>query len=158
AYEKGKHTLQPFLEKDKHPEIYLAAAHLSTSNEALLDCINKALSATHMAPGHLKSDNSLIPYDCLSSDLSHALQGDNALTVTVIVPVYNGASVIGTALESLLHQTWQAMEIIVVDDGSTDDTVQIVNSFMAADDRIHLLHTPENSGPYIARNIALEQA
>lgn len=158
AYEKGMHTLQPFLEKDTHPDIYLAAANLSTSNEARLDWINKALSATHMAPVHLKSDKSLIPYDCLACDLSQAPQGENAPTVTVIVPVYNGASVIGTALESLLHQTWQALEIIVVDDGSTDDTVQVVNRFMAVDDRIRLLHTPENSGPYIARNIALEQA
>lgn len=159
-HKKGMHTLQSFLESDTHPDIYLAAANLSTSHKERIEWINQALARTNMAPVHLQTDKSLIPYDCLACDKSSLPDVDNQShpNVTVIVPVYNGASVIATALESLLSQTWEQLEIMVVDDCSTDNTAQVVGKFMAADDRITLLHTPENSGPYIARNIALEQA
>src|SRR5699024_8508842 len=67
-------------------------------------------------------------------------------------------SVIETALESLVKQSWTNLEIIVVDDCSTDNTVQTVEKYMKNHDSIRLLQTSENSGPYIARNIALERA
>lgn len=49
--------------------------------------------------------------------------------VSVIMPVYNGASTIVLALKSLIAQTYQYWECIVVNDGSTDNTVEIVKSF-----------------------------
>jgi len=56
-------------------------------------------------------------------------------TVSVIVPTYNRAHLLGRALQSILNQTYRDFEVIVVDDGSTDKTEEIVGSFSALDIR-----------------------
>lgn len=73
--------------------------------------------------------------------------------VSVIMPVYNGASTIALALKSLIAQTYQYWECIVVNDGSTDNTVEIVKSF--DDVRIKLYDLGKNYGRGFARNEAL---
>lgn len=78
--------------------------------------------------------------------------------VSVIVPAYNSESTIGTALSSLLGQTWQNIEIIVVDDCSTDATAKVVKEYQDKDSRVKLISCKENNGPYVARNLALQQA
>jgi GT2 family glycosyltransferase len=75
-------------------------------------------------------------------------------TISVIIPNYNRASLIGETLENLLRQTHPPDELIVVDDGSTDDSVSIIKGF---GDRVKLLCQP-NSGPGVARNLALEHS
>jgi len=75
-------------------------------------------------------------------------------TVSVIVPAYNRAALIGETLECLLRQTLPPHELFVVDDGSTDDTVSTVRHF---GDRITLIQQP-NAGPGAARNTALARA
>lgn len=75
--------------------------------------------------------------------------------VSVIVPAYNAEDTIAVALSSLLKQTWKKIEVIVVDDCSTDRTVEVVRRFCARDERVKLMSTGANSGPYVARNIAL---
>jgi glycosyltransferase involved in cell wall biosynthesis len=76
-----------------------------------------------------------------------------ALTVSVIIPVYNGARFISAALDSVLAQDVSSMEIIVVDDGSTDETVNIVHRYPQA-----TLLQQENQGPAAARNRGVERA
>lgn len=75
-----------------------------------------------------------------------------ALGVSVIIPTYNRAMVIGEAIESVLAQTVPAAEIIVVDDGSTDDTAHRLQPYA---DRLTLLHQ-ENKGAAAARNRGIE--
>ncbi len=70
------------------------------------------------------------------------------VAVSVIIPVFNGATVVGGALESVFAQTYRDFEVIVVDDGSTDDTRAAVAAF---GDRLRLL-TQANWGPSAARN------
>lgn len=71
-----------------------------------------------------------------------------APTISVVIPVYNGAGTIARAIESVLAQTYQAHELIVVDDGSTDDTAAVVADFGA---RVRYIRQP-NSGVSAARN------
>lgn len=77
------------------------------------------------------------------------------IDVTVVIPVYNGEKTIKRCLESVLCQTISNIEIIVVNDGSTDKTEGVVKSFN--DTRIKLI-TTENRGQGFARNIGIQAA
>jgi len=78
-------------------------------------------------------------------------------TVSVIMPTYNRAHLLGRAIQSVLDQTYQHFEIIVVDDGSTDNTEEVVKSF--GDERIRYIRLRENSGTSAApRNTAIRAA
>ena len=75
-------------------------------------------------------------------------------TVSVIIPVFNTADYLAQALESVLNQTLQDLEIIAVDDGSTDGSPEVLKSF---GDKIRIITQP-NSGQGAARNRAFAQA
>jgi glycosyltransferase involved in cell wall biosynthesis len=76
-------------------------------------------------------------------------------TVSVVIPTYNNASVVKEAIQSVLEQTLSDYEIIVVDDGSTDNTREVVSSF--SDKRIRYVYQ-ENHGRSSARNHAISIA
>lgn len=75
--------------------------------------------------------------------------------VSVIIPAYNAERFLGDTLRSVLEQTYQDFEIIVVDDGSTDGTQAVVTAVV--DERVHYIHQ-ENRGPAAARNAGLRLA
>lgn len=77
--------------------------------------------------------------------------------VSVIIPVYNVSRYLTQCLESVIHQTYEKIEIIVVDDGSTDKSGIICDEYALDDDRIIVLHT-ENKGLASARNTGLKHA
>lgn len=76
--------------------------------------------------------------------------------VSVILPTYNRAHLVGRAINSVLNQTYQDFEIIVVDDGSTDDTKEVINSF--TDTRIRYIKHQQNKGGSAARNTGIKLA
>lgn len=76
--------------------------------------------------------------------------------VSVVIPTYNRANLISRSIMSVLSQTYQDFEIIVVDDASTDGTKDVVKSF--ADSRIRYLRNKKNRGPSIARNIGIHKS
>ncbi len=70
--------------------------------------------------------------------------------VTIVFPTFNGSTYIRQAIESCLNQTYRHIELIVIDDGSTDNTVEIINSFQ--DDRLRLIRFEKNRGHIAALN------
>ena len=76
--------------------------------------------------------------------------------VSVIMPNYNGAEFIGDAIDSVLSQTYENFELIVVDDHSDDGSAEIVLSY--GDDRIRLLRNEDNRGAAQTRNKGIEAA
>lgn len=76
--------------------------------------------------------------------------------VSIIMPSYNTAKYISDSINSIIKQTYSNWELIVVDDCSTDDSVEIIKSFN--DNRIKLLLNEKNSGAAISRNKALKEA
>jgi glycosyltransferase involved in cell wall biosynthesis len=77
--------------------------------------------------------------------------------ITVVIPAYNAQLTIGSTLESVLRQTHRAMEVIVVDDGSTDRTREIVASYCRSDSRLRVLEQA-NAGVAAARNTGIAAA
>lgn len=76
--------------------------------------------------------------------------------VSVVIPTYNRASTISRAIDSVLNQSYGNLELIIVDDGSIDGTVDIVKAY--SDPRVKLIELLENSGPSVARNCGVEAA
>src|SRR5690606_28917246 len=76
--------------------------------------------------------------------------------VTVFMPVYNSEQYIREALESILNQTYQNLDILLVDDGSTDRSVEIIKSYQ--DTRIRLIQNEKNMGIPYTRNVGLKEA
>lgn len=78
--------------------------------------------------------------------------------VSIILPTYNRAYCIRRAVDSVLCQTWSKWELIVVDDGSSDGTEEIIAAYAAADSRIRYHRQPNNRGVSAARNEGIRLA
>lgn len=78
--------------------------------------------------------------------------------VSVLMAVYNAERYLRKSLESLLAQTVADIQVICVDDASTDGSWKLLQSYAAKDSRIEVFHETENRGQAVARNIALRQA
>ena len=76
--------------------------------------------------------------------------------ISVVLPAYNRADSIQAAAESVLHQSWQDFELLIVDDCSTDGTAETIKRL--TDPRVHCLSTPHNMGPSGARNVGIKAA
>ncbi|MBU3179829.1 glycosyltransferase family 2 protein [Clostridium psychrophilum] len=77
--------------------------------------------------------------------------------ISIIVPVYNGAKYINQCIEMVINQTFKDFELIIVDDGSTDNTKKMCNEYEKKDKRIKLI-TKKNGGTWAARNIGIDVA
>ena len=78
------------------------------------------------------------------------------MLVSVIIPVFNVASYLNEALESVIKQSYKNLEIIIIDDGSTDDSGQICDEYAKKDERFHIIHQ-RNCGLSAARNVGLDK-
>ncbi len=88
---------------------------------------------------------------------STELQIDDEPLVTVVIPAYNAESTLAECLESVVGQRYRNLEIIVIDDHSTDATTNIAQEYVEKDGRIHVLRK-NNAGPGAARNDGLRLA
>ena len=77
---------------------------------------------------------------------------------SVIIPAYNVSDIIGRAIRSAAAQTFAPLEILIIDDCSTDKTVEVVKALGRDIPALRLLSTPANSGPAAARNVGLRAA
>lgn len=77
--------------------------------------------------------------------------------VSIVVPIYNAAQYLNRCIASVVSQTYQNLEIILVDDGSADESGKICDAFALKDTRIVVIHQG-NRGVSVARNVGVEQA
>lgn len=115
---------------------------------------NQGLCKVRLLRGQASLMDSLVPE---STPRGSGRSARRAL-VTVIMPCYNVESVIETSMCSILDQTWWNLEIIAIDDCSDDETYSKLLDLSRLDARIKVMKTKKNSGPYVARNIALSSA
>lgn len=80
------------------------------------------------------------------------------MLVTIIMPVYNSEKYLEKSLSSVLNQTYQDFELIVINDGSSDGSLSIIQSFKKIDKRIKLYDLDRNRGISFARNIGIKNS
>ena len=79
-------------------------------------------------------------------------------TISVIVPIYNAEKYLAKCIESLIHQSHTALQIILINDGSTDQSWTIAEQYAQQDSRIQVYAHPTNQGQSAARNLGLLHA
>ena len=77
--------------------------------------------------------------------------------ISIIIPAYNTEKFISRCVNCFIEQTYSNIEIILVDDGSTDETAKLCDQFQNKDSRIVVIHK-ENGGPSDARNVGIDNA
>lgn len=120
-----------------------------------LEAINAVFRRFGLAPVGKRDPAAPLSLDNLRGE--GAQVGEGSL-VTVIVPVWNAGTTLATALRSLAEQTHAALEVLVVDDASTDASADVAAGFARADPRFRLIRQQANAGSYAARNRALAEA
>ena len=76
--------------------------------------------------------------------------------VSVVMPAFNAASFLADSVASVAAQTHRAVELLIVDDGSSDDTVRVAQELAARDQRVRVIRSPRHVGTSAARNLALD--
>lgn len=84
--------------------------------------------------------------------------GGKAVKFSVLVAVYNAAPYLRACLDSILHQSVDDLQILCVDDASTDDSLSILSEYAARDERVEVIRLDQNQGQAAARNVALSRA
>src|SRR5699024_344342 len=80
------------------------------------------------------------------------------ILVSIIMPAYNSGNYIEEAIDSVLKQTYENWELLIVDDKSTDNTLNLIKKYSLKDSRIKYTSLNRNSGPAIVRNKAIDMA
>ena len=142
------------------PDLVLAQANIIGARTGIGPAWRRSLRALfarsgRRAPGLSRTGTT--PFDRLEAKIWRK-RGRHGPKVSVIMPVRDAGGTIDTALGSLRAQSWQTLEILVVDNGSTDDTAQRVRAHMAQDPRIQLIDGADEPGTYSARNLGLAAA
>ncbi len=80
------------------------------------------------------------------------------IEVSVIMPSYNSEQFLPATIDSVINQTFKAWELIIIDDGSTDNSNKIIEEYMQRSEKIKLISLESNCGPAIARNRGIQEA
>jgi glycosyltransferase involved in cell wall biosynthesis len=111
--------------------------------------------ANGLAPLHLRDHQQALSIHNVSANADDE-NGDRK--ISIIMPAFNSAGTIESAARGILDQSWRNLELIIVDDCSTDNTWEIIETIAAADSRVIPIRQPLNGGAYKSRNAGLAAA
>lgn len=80
------------------------------------------------------------------------------IKISIVIPVFNTEKYLDRCIQSAINQTLKEIEIICIDDGSTDNSLNILNKYKSIDNRVKVFQNNENKGPSYTRNVGLENA
>ncbi len=121
-----------------------------------VEWINRALAVRKLEPIFLNPELSDTPFDQVDCDIEPGTEVAAGALVSVIIPAWNSAKWLPTTIRGLQKQSWKNLEIIIVDDFSSDNTLEVARALAAGDSRIKVLANHTNRGAYASRNFALE--
>ncbi len=130
-----------------HSSLITDHSSLFTENQQL------KMNQQHKENTLKKSMGKKVPPACAActeynrSEHSRSAGAEGAPLVSIIIPTYNRAHLIGETLDSVLAQTYQNWECIIVDDGSSDNTDEVVGAYVAKDSRFKYYHRPDEHLP-----------
>jgi glycosyltransferase involved in cell wall biosynthesis len=120
--------------------------------------INRVFASAGFAPIQKTDPERPLTIDNIAAPIANRQDDGNLPKISVIVPAYNAQATIEVALGSVLGQTWPNLEVIVVDDCSTDGTPDLIRQATRSDSRIISVFHNQNQGVYAARNSGLLHA
>ncbi len=143
------------------PEIYLLKNYLRMLTPfQKLQNLNDFLACYDLAPMRLKQLD--LPPAVTNIIAEDKAGNDHAATarplVSVLMTAFNAAAYITSAVESILAQSYQNIELIIVDDASDDATLEVIKTLASRDQRIKYLRLPCNAGTYVAKTAGLQHA
>jgi len=136
---------------DENPNLALLRANCGVVDP--LEALNHGLAYFGLSP--VAFDGTIFPAGLRSR---HKVTRKQGPLVSIIVPAHTTESLVESAVGSLLNQTWCNLEILAVDDASTDATREKLHRLAARDSRVRVLSHAHNAGPYAARMTALAVA
>jgi glycosyltransferase involved in cell wall biosynthesis len=152
----------PFAKRYLSPGL-ITSIHVLEANQSLskgdrvgwLRNLNAYLNGSGVAPVTLSNESGSVLGNFGSDALPRIEHGP---TVSVIIPAFNAEKTIEYAVRSILYQTWAPLEVIVIDDQSTDGTWLKIKELAKTDSRLIVLRNPVNVGPYVTKNVGLKIA
>ncbi len=163
-YEEARALLNVLRNNKKaYPDLYFLYANTYANENSLdseterLRLVNEAFQSNGLMPLRKKVDAEPLSITNIAS-LNNIEENIYQPKISILMPAYNAQDTIGFAVSSILNQTYQNIEIIVVDDCSTDQTSSIVSGISEYDKRLIYLRNPNNVGTYMSRNNALSQS
>ena len=166
APEEAQSLLDVALRSRRHFDADLCLAYANVVSVAggpkaereQLAWINRLFAEEGLAELEKRDAGQPLTIDNIVAPTAHRADVPNAPKVSVIMPAFNAAKTIATAIESILAQTWPNLELIVVDDHSADDTTEIARAMARGRDSIIPIRLGRNQGANSARNKGLSVA
>jgi hypothetical protein len=152
-----QHALQHPAASGRSPQFHLLASNADPESPAKqLAHLNAFLGSYRLPPLALLDPDR--PPGPTNLRIADALPSRRGPLVSIVMTAYQSGGRIGPAIRSVLEQTYQDIELIVVDDASDDDTAAVIGGWAARDPRVQLIRLPCNVGTYAAKNIGLRRA
>jgi FkbM family methyltransferase len=138
------------------PAVNLLQANLALSNDAAwLKFVNAYVAQYNISPIELMPSG---PSRFLRITSNTKARVEAGPLVSIIMPAFNAENTLEFAAKSVLSQTWRPLELIIVDDMSTDSTPSIAKQLAKQDSRVKVMHNRVNVGPYVSKNLGLSMA
>ena len=160
-FKAAKRVLKTAFLKQKHlsqPELFLYSSNAATkmTPQKRLQYLNEFFAFHGVSSVQLK--DTALPPSPLNVKIKDQLPECNGPLVSVLMTTFETGERASVAIESILQQTYKNIELIVIDDASNDDTLQIIEEWKRKDARVRFIQLPKNVGTYVAKNIGLLQA
>ena len=139
----------------ERPALALLRATLAKDDAEWLANVNAYVEQFGIAPIRLENTNAS-RFLRLAADAPRTVSGGPL--VTVIMPAFNAEKTLALAAGSILKQSWTELELIIVDDCSSDATCEIAQRIARLDPRAKVVRNKVNVGPYVSKNVALSMA
>lgn len=153
--EEARRAVTDALQTNPGDNLFTVAANLAQDGNARLDWISRIFE-NHGLDRIAARSGREPTLDVLTTTAPAG--GVEGPMVTVLVPTFNAETTLATSLASLETQTWKNIEVLILDDASTDRSTDIARTFSRRDGRFRLIGQAQNRGPYHGRNTGLAAA